>query len=104
MTVKYTLEQYLDNECTRQEWIDSHSPIQLELGGVYIQAKGTWHETHFKIVFVDDKIAVGIAVKGGANLSTGRYELFYKSNGFKYDDMCRPVYRLSAKCDKIAID
>lgn len=95
---KFSLSDYLEDVCTTAEWINQHNPIKLEVGKVYVQAKGTWHEHHYKILFVDDKIATGVAVWskiGDGKKYSGDYSLFYVANGFKYQDVTRAIYRLS---------
>lgn len=70
----------------------------LEVGKVYTQAKGTWHEKDYKIVFIVDGVALGTCVSND-KYEKGRKELFYASGikkGWKYQDD-RPVYRLQEK-------
>lgn len=70
----------------------------LEVGKVYTQAKGTWHEKDYKIVFVFDNVALGVCVSDDP-YDKGKKELFYSTGickGWKYEDD-RPVYRLQKK-------
>lgn len=95
--MKYSYSDIYEN-CTHKEYIDQFNPVRLELGETYIQAKGTWHEKHYLILFCNEKIALGITVGSsiGATL-IGEYDLFYVANGFKYCDTQRPIYRLSER-------
>ena len=93
--MKYSYSD-IHNGCTFKQFIDQYDPIKIEIGKTYIQSKGTWHEKHFVILFIDDKISVGKCVynKIGKKF-VGEYDFFYVDNGFKYNDIVRPSYRLS---------
>lgn len=71
--------------------------LKIELGKTYLQESDSWARKHFKIVFVDDKIAVGIVVYCGIYNSNvkncGNYQLFKVGTGEKYQDS-RLCYRL----------
>lgn len=70
----------------------------LEVGKVYTQAKGTWFEADFKILFISDDVALGICVWSKVGIE-GEKELFRVGgiqSGWKYKDN-RPVYRLQEK-------
>lgn len=89
------------NECTFKQYIDQYNPIKLELGKSYIQSKDTWHEKHYVILFIDDKIAIGKSIYNKiGDKFIGDYDLFYLDNGFKYNDTVRPCYRLTEEIKK----
>ena|SRR5690554_13308 len=73
----------------------------LEVGKVYTQAKGTWFEADFKIIFIsDDGVALGTCIKSKVG-NEGEKELFEAAgirSGWKYKDN-RPVYRLQEKAE-----
>lgn len=92
------MRNYLDGDCTRQQFINQYNPIKLEVGKTYRQESDSWAKKHYKILYTDNQIAVGIVVYCGIYQSSikgcGGYEMFYVDNGFKYQDICRPCYRL----------
>lgn len=93
--MKFTLEQYLDGECTRNQYVNQFNPPKIELGKVYKQEAYSWATKHYKIIFIDGEIAVGISVFDKiSNKYIGDYCLFYAKDGFKYHDTTRPNYRL----------
>lgn len=99
--MKYSYSDIHEN-CTWKEYIDQFNPIKLELGKTYVQNKGKWDEHHFQIVFVDEKIAVGIEVYSAiGEFAIGGYTMFYVDNGFKYNDAQRPSYRLTEEVTKL---
>ncbi len=71
--------------------------INLDLGKTYLQESASWAKKHFKIVLVDENVAVGVVVYCGIYNSNkkgcGSYELFNVKTGEKYGDS-RLVYRL----------
>lgn len=71
--------------------------IKLELNKTYLQESDSWAKMHYKIIFIDDFIAIGKKVYCGIyNSSTqncGNYEMFKVSTGEKYEDS-RLCYRL----------
>ena len=73
--------------------------IKLELNKTYLQESYSWAKKHYKIIFIDEKIAVGIVVWSGIyNSNTkgcGGYEMFKVNTGEKYND-CRLEYRLKS--------
>lgn len=72
-----------------EKWVKEKS-IKLELGKTYLQLSMNWNKKHYKIVFVDDTIAVGIVVWDEIYNSTtrgcGGRELFRVETGEKYQD------------------
>lgn len=64
--------------------------ITLKLGETYLQESASWAKSHYKIIFVDDTIAVGIKVWCGIfnsdNKGCGTYEMFKANTGEKYND------------------
>jgi hypothetical protein len=90
-----TYQQYLDDECTWKEYLSSLDIPTLKLGHTYIQSKGSWGEKHFKIIFIDDKIAVGLCIFNKISPKfIGNYAMFSVASAFKYQDT-RPDYRLT---------
>lgn len=77
-------------------------PLQLEVGGLYVQEPYSWDWKHFRIVYIGHGVALGVVEKGGTYPSNGK-ELFYCDpgiphlNGVKYEDSTRPAYRLKAR-------
>lgn len=97
--MKFTYSDIGEN-CTLKEYINQYSPIKLEVGKTYVQAKETWHEKHYKIIFSDAKIAIGVVVYNAiSDEFLGDYELFNVNNGFKYQDSQRPDYRLTEEAN-----
>lgn len=96
--MKFSLSDYTEGVCSRDEWIKQHNPITLEVGKTYISRKGTWEETHYKILFNDGYICTAVKVYDAIYKRHGQtkdYDLFYTENGFKYGDIVRPFYRLT---------
>jgi hypothetical protein len=67
--------------------------IELELNKIYVQNQSEWNETHFLIIFIDDKIALGKSILSKVVLSIGDYAIFNKNNGTKYNSQLG--YRLT---------
>lgn len=94
---KYTYQEYEDGLCTKKEYRQGLNPPKIEVGEIYIQAKGTWHEHHFKIIYIDGNVAFAKSVYNEiSNKFIGDYELFNVDDGFKYND-ARETYRLSER-------
>ena len=72
-----------------EKWV-KESSIKLELGKTYLQRVESWAIKHYKIIHMDDIIAVGVVVYCGVyNSKTrgcGEYQLFKVSTGEKYQD------------------
>ena len=105
------LESFRDEDgcLSTTAYYKQFQPIELRVGGVYRQLNlGKWAETHYKIIFIGEGVAVGIvvwdAISGTKNI--GGAEMFYCDpkrpylNGVKYNDTMRPCYRLSERIDK----
>ena len=88
---------YLEREKIKYDKFLRESAIRLELGKTYLQESDSWAKRHYKIIFVDDKIALGIKVYCGIYNSSkqncGSYEMFKVATGEKYNDI-RLAYRL----------
>ena len=88
---------YLEKERMIYNEFLKNEAIRLELGKTYLQESSSWAKMHFKIIFCDDVIAVGLKVYCGIyNSSTrgcGTYEMFKVKTGEKYNDS-RLCYRL----------
>jgi hypothetical protein len=88
---------YLDKEKLKYEKFLKERAIKLELNKTYLQESDSWAKFHYKIIFVDEKIAVGLKVYCGIYDSNtrgcGRYEMFNVNTGEKYQDS-RLCYRL----------
>lgn len=81
---------YIEEQRRKYEkWVKEKS-IKLELGCTYVQKTYSWSEDHYKIVFMDDVVAVGVQVYCGIYKSTtrgcGERELFLAKTGEKYQD------------------
>lgn len=80
------------------KWKEEKS-IKLELGKMYLQTSNSWTKKHYKIIFVDDKIALGkkvwCSICNSINENCGEYELFLKETGEKYQDnrLCYALIR-----------
>lgn len=99
--MKYTQKEYLDGDCTWKQYAAQFNPIKLELYKIYLQESASWAKKHFKIIFTDDKIAVGISVYNQiSNKYIGEYCIFDVNSGFKYDDKLRYNYRLICEIKK----
>lgn len=92
--MKYTYEDYLDGVCTRTEYRNQFNPPKLELNKTYVQAKKTWHERHYLIIFIDNNIALGKCIYNViSDKFIGDYSLFNVNDGWSYDNS-NDVYRL----------
>ena len=93
-----------EREAAKRKHFLENEAIRLELGKTYLQESDTWAKFHFKIIFVDDKIAVGIKVYCGIYESStrncGSYEMFKVATGEKYQDS-RLAYRLKKEIDTL---
>ena len=80
--MRYSYRDYMDGECTQKQYYSQFNSVTPELGGVYYQYPGKWNEAKLKIVFVDDRIALGVELESCATRARvkGGYQLFY-SNG-----------------------
>lgn len=93
--MNFTSSDYSEGLCTRKQFVDQYSPIRLEVGKVYQQESELWCHKQYKILYIDNHIAVGICVANSiSNRFIGDYEMFYVNDGFKYNDTLRPNYRL----------
>lgn len=93
---------YLDKQKLIYEKFLKERAIKLELGKTYLQESDSWAKKHYKIIFVDDKIALGLKVYCGIYNSSerncGSYEMFNVNTGEKYNDS-RLCYRLKNEVD-----
>lgn len=89
--------EYLEKERMIYDEFLKNDAIELELGKTYLQESMSWAKMHYKIIFVDDTIAVGVKVYCGIYNSNkrgcGTYEMFKVKTGEKYNDS-RLGYRL----------
>jgi len=100
--MKHTKSDVYDGRCTPEQYAEQFISVVPVMGEVYRQESRSWCKAEYRIVFVDDKIAVGVEVKpmfplAGQQLN---YCLFYSSGlyaGWKYKDIARPEYRLRNK-------
>jgi hypothetical protein len=94
---EYDEDEYERLRKEKYEKFLKEDAITLELNKVYLQESDTWAKMHYKIIFVDDKIALGVKVYCGiynsATKGVGDYELFKVKTGEKYGDS-RLNYRL----------
>ncbi len=88
---------YLAQEKIKYEKFLKNDAIKLELGKTYLQESDSWAKKHYKIIFIDNYIALGQVVYCGIYDSTkkgcGDYEMFKLNTGEKYNDS-RLCYRL----------
>lgn len=88
---------YLEEQRAKYNEFLKNEAIKLELNKTYLQESDSWAKKHFKIVLVDDNVAVGVVVWCGIYNSNrkgcGGYELFNVKTGEKYSDS-RLTYRL----------
>ena len=49
--MKVTYQDYLNNDCTLQEFKNTLNLVKPQLGKVYRQTDSSWSEKHFKIIF-----------------------------------------------------
>lgn len=79
---------YLEREKINYDKWKKEKAIKLELDKTYVQESDSWAKKHYKIIFVNDKIAVGVVVYCGIYNSTskgcGEHELFKVDTGEKY--------------------
>lgn len=83
-------------ECTAEEYASQYPSVIPVLGEVYVYAPKVWSGNTVTIVYVDDRIAVGLAnARWGQQI--GDYFMYNASGvfaGFRYKDVARPMYRL----------
>ena len=88
---------YSEKRETKYNEFLKNDAIKLELDKTYLQESDSWAKMHYKIIYVNDKIAVGVKVWCGIyNSDTrncGKYEMFKVDTGEKYQDS-RLEYRL----------
>lgn len=88
---------YLDKRKLTYDKFLKENAIVLKLGETYLQESDSWAKKHYKIIFNDGEIALGIVVWCGIYNSTtkgcGYYDLFKCNTGEKYQD-CRLEYAL----------
>jgi hypothetical protein len=88
---------YLDKQKIEYEKFLKERAIKLELNKTYLQESDSWAKMHYKIIFIDDFIAIGKKVYCGIYNSSerncGGYEMFKLQTGEKYNDS-RLAYRL----------
>lgn len=93
---------YLEKERMIYNDFLKNNALELEIGKTYLQESSSWSKMHYKIIFIDDKIAVGVKVWCGIyNSKTqgcGTYEMFKAKTGEKYNDN-RLCYRLTKQID-----
>ena len=81
---------YLEQEKLKYEKFLKERAIKLELGKTYLQESDSWAKKHYKIIFTDEKIALGTVVWCGIyNSDTkgcGYYDLFKLYTGERYQD------------------
>ena len=99
--MKFTWDDVRHNECTAEQYYAQFKTARnLEVGKVYKQPNiGLWAETHFKIVFIGEGVALGVAINGpSVKVGLAGYKtLFHTSGnlaGWKYQDS-RSCYRLT---------
>ena len=93
--MKFSRQDYVEGYCTHEEYISQFDPISLKIGETYVQSKGTWHEAHYKIIFQDDRISLGVIVYSAiGDIAIGDYCLFWTNSGFKYNDNRIASYQL----------
>lgn len=88
---------YLEREKIKYKEFLKNDAIKLVKNEVYLQEASTWAKSHYKIIFVDDVVALGKKVFCGIYNSNTKncnsYELFKVETGEKYLDS-RLEYRL----------
>lgn len=88
-----------DHGLPRSEYYKQFKSAVPELHGIYKQAKGTWEELTYKIIYVGEGVALGVCIstKEMGNFAVGKKSLFVANgsylDGWKYEDN-RPTYRL----------
>ena len=100
MNIKYSSysEAVLDNGWSPAQYYNQFDPIDLQLGEVYVSNKSNFMETHYKIIFVGEGIAVGKEVKGnsitcGASPDLSLFIAEGNQGGWKQNDP-RPSFKL----------
>lgn len=97
MTKKEALNLYLDDDITREDYLANFT-MALKVGSTYIERQDSTTEKHFKIIFVDDKVAIGVCTKclywNKETEFIGEYELYHVNTGLRYNDIIRPCYAL----------
>ncbi len=91
----YSFRDYLDGECSTKQYRSQFEPPVIQVGHIYVQAKGTWHESHWKVLFIDSNAAM--AKKVFCKITgkpTEDYDLFRVDDGWRFNDI-RDAYRLS---------
>lgn len=83
--MKFTEEDLEEERCTREEFLAQFDLAPLEAGSTYVQHKGQWAETHFKILFVSGKVCLGISTWSKL-ARVGEYGLFLVDSGLKYNE------------------
>ena len=93
---KFNYSDIWEGICTLQEYACQFPSVTSVLGETYCYAPNDFQGGKVTIVFVNDKIAVGLKEpKWGEK--EGQYCLYYSNGpfaGFKYQDTARPFYRL----------
>lgn len=91
---------YLEQERVKYEKFLKNDATKLELGKTYLRESSSWAKAHYKIIFVNEDIAVGVKVYCGIYKSTklgcGEYDMFKVKTGERYGDS-RLGYRLKAE-------
>ena len=87
----HSYSDIIEGNITKEEYFQYYKSIKLKLYNTYIQHPKQWNENVYKIIFINDNIALGVSISG---LRVGYYELFNVDTGFKYQDLARPEYRL----------
>jgi hypothetical protein len=93
---------YLERQRREYAKFLAEDAIKLELGKTYLQMSAVWTKAHYKIVLINDDVAVGQRVYCGIYNSTtkgcGDYAMFKTATGEKYGDG-RLCYRLRKEID-----
>jgi hypothetical protein len=87
--------QVYDGEFTWAEYYAQFETAKPELGKTYVVQKGSWAQSFYKIVFMNDQVALGVR-ENPFDKTIIEYCLFNGSGlnvGWKYQDP-RPEYRL----------
>lgn len=95
--MKHSYDNYLNGDCSREQYFKQFkTPLLIELGKTYLTEKYIIQHK-IKIVFVDNKTALGVVVSDdNGGLSKGEYKLYHNNgvnHGFLYRDV-RAQYRL----------
>jgi len=90
--------EYLDfirGYCTREQYYAQYNPIKLELGKTYTQQRGTWSESHYQVIFQDEKVSLCKTVWSAISPNNiGNYDIFYTDTGFRVNDNRIAEYKL----------